>query len=412
MSVPLVGWSLAQALREVADVHLVTQIRNRAAILRAGLIEGRDFTAVDSEAVARRAHRVAETLRMGSGRGWTMVTALQSLAYPWFERLVWKQFGNAIENGEYDLVHRVTPLTPTAVSPMARRVARAGVPFVLGPLNGGVPWPAEFRDARKREREWLSYLRSAYRAMPGRRAMYNATAAVLAGSRHTASELPKHVSDRVIWFPENGINPERFPPPGPKGIATGPIPTIFIGRLVPYKGPDMAIEAAAPFIRDGRITLDILGDGPMREDLQAIAEREGVGDGVRIHGMVPHEELHRMAARARLMIFPSIREFGGGVVLEAMAMGVVPLVVDYAGPGELVDAQTGFKVPMGRRSEIVKNIRTHLSAVVADPSALDEIARAGRARIEERYTWPEKARHMREVYDWVLGRRDDRPSFE
>lgn len=408
VSVPLVGWSLAQALRGVAEVHLVTQVRNREAILRAGLVEGRDFTAIDSEAVARPLWKVAEVLRMGKGKGWTMTTAIGAISYPYFEYLVWKQFGAAIRSGAYDVVHRVTPLTPTTSSSIAAKCARADVPFVLGPLNGGVPWPKGFDAERRREREWLSYVRSAYKLLPGRNRMLRASAAILVGSRHTESEIPARYRDRCIYLPENAIDPARFNLIAAQD-GTLPLRGCFIGRLVPYKGPDMLIEAAIPLLRDGRMRLDIVGDGPMMGDLMALAAREGVSDAVTFHGWLDHAAVQTVAAKAHLLTFPSIREFGGGVVLEAMALGVVPVIVDYAGPGELVSEDLGYKVPIGARAEIVVGLRDRLARIAEDPSGLAAMAARGRERVESLYTWAAKARQVRQVYDWVTGTRQTRP---
>lgn len=411
ISVPLVGWSLTHALRGVADVHLVTQVRNREAILRAGYREGADFTTMDTEALAGPLHRAAGVLRMGRGKGWTMVTAINALAYPYFEHLVWKRFGTAIRGGAYDIVHRVTPLTPTTVSPIARKCAAAGVPFIVGPLNGGVPWPAGFDAERWREREWLSYVRGAYRALPGRGAMYRASAAVLAGSRHTMSELPETVRDRTFWLPENAIDPSRFHRTAAP-YTGGPLRGCFIGRLVPYKGPDMLLEAAAPLLADGRLRLDIIGDGPMRASLEAQVRRDGTGKAVIFHGMLEHHAVQDVAAASQLLTFPSIREFGGGVVLEAMALGVVPVVVDYAGPGELVDEDVGYKVPLGTRAEIVAALREKLSVIAADPGVLSTRSEAARGRVAGHYTWDAKAVKVRRVYDWVLGATDARPELD
>ncbi|MGX9356298.1 glycosyltransferase family 4 protein [Roseobacteraceae bacterium S113] len=396
VSVPLVGWSLAHALREVADVHLVTQSRNRDAILRAGYVEDSDVTFIDSEAFAKPLWKLGEMLRMGQGKGWTMVQALNAVAYPQFERLVWRRFGEEIAQGAWDIVHRITPLSPTIASPIARKVARTGTPFVLGPLNGGVPWPREFDAERRAEREYLSYIRSAYKALPGRKTTLKHASAILAGSRHTASEVPAAQQDKVIYLPENGIDPARFntraaPRPGVLRAA-------FVGRLVPYKGADMLLAAAEPLIEAGEIQIDIVGDGPQRPQLEEMAKGSPC---VTFHGWQAHGDVQAILGRAHVLSFPSIREFGGGVVLEAMALGVPPLIVDYAGPGELVSAETGLKIPLGPRAAIIKALRTELRRLSADPAQLAPLAEAAHGRVQSHFTWAQKARQVAQVYDWV-----------
>lgn len=401
VSVPLVGWSLATALRAEADVHIVTQIRNREAFLRAGMVEGTDFTAIDSEAFAAPMWRLAERLRMGEGKGWTMVQAINALSYPYFERLVWKRFGPTIR--DFDIVHRITPLSPTISSSLAGRCARAGVPFILGPLNGGVPWPKGFEAERDAEKEWLSRVRSAYKLLPGRGATLRHASAIVAGSRHTASEFPAAVRDKLVWLPENGIDPARFNRVA--APAPGPLRACFTGRLVPYKGCDMLIEAARPLLEQGRLHLDIIGDGPMRPALETQAQ--GL-PGITFHGWQPHAAVQDIMARCHLLSFPSIREFGGGVVLEAMALGVVPLIVDYAGPGELVTPGTGLKVPCGTRAQITAAFRAELDRLAEDPAPLAAMAAAARARVRQYFTWAQKARQVARVYAAV--RAQDRPA--
>lgn len=404
VSVPLVGWSLCRALAKVADVHVVTQVRNREAFLRAGMVEGVDFTAIDSEALARPLWKLGAFLSGGRG-GWTIQQAVQTISYPYFEHLVWKRFGADIRAGRFDVVHRVTPLSPVQQSPMAAKCRRAGVPFVLGPINGGVPWPKGFEAEMKREREWLSAVRGLYRALPGRQGTLRADA-ILAGSRQTMRDIPARHQGRVIYLPENAIDPARFNACAVHG-GPGPMRACFIGRLVPLKGVDMLIEAAAPLVRDGRLVLEIIGDGDMMAPLRAQAA--GYGEGIVFHGWKPHADVQDIAARCQLLAFPSIREFGGGVVLEAMALGLAPIVVDYAGPAELVTDQTGWKVPITGRAGVIAGLAQRLDWCVAHPDAVAQKGQAAQARVQALFTWDRKAAQILDVYHWVLNPDSPKP---
>jgi glycosyltransferase involved in cell wall biosynthesis len=410
VSVPLVGWSLATAIARATPAHLVTHVRNGAAILKAGLVEGRDFTTIDSEAVARPIWRLSNFLRGKPGVGWTIDTACAAFAYYYFEALVWRRFGSAIARGDFDVVHRITPLSPTIPSLLAKRCRRAGVPFVIGPLNGGVPWPRGFDSARRKEREWLSYVRSAYKFLPAYQSTLESAAALMIGSNDTLRQIAGEFRHKCIYLPENAIDPDNFSLLA-RPVSSGRLRACFVGRLVPYKGPDMLLEATAPLLRDGRLHLDIVGDGPLMPALRDFVRSQRLEESVTLHGWVDHRNVAQVMCQSQLLTFPSIREFGGGVVLEAMALGLVPVVVDYAGPGELVTDAVGFKVPLGRRDEIVASLRSVLGGLCNDPEPIAALSQNARRLARTLFTWDVKARQVMQVYDWVLGRRNERPAF-
>lgn len=408
MSGPLVTWSHFRALQSYVDAHLVTQIRNAPAIERAGL-PADAFTAIDSEKFAGPIWKVASALRGGEGKGWTTLKAFGALSYPYFERLLWQRFGEAIRAGEWDVVHRVSPISPTWPSPIAKRLKAAGVPFVVGPINGGLPWPEGFGDAQRKEREWLASVRGAYRWLPGYRATRDHADALVPGSRATWDDMDARWHAKCVYVPENGIDLERFPAPE-KPRTEGPLRAAFVGRFVPYKGADMLIEAAAPLVKQGRLVLDLIGDGPERSALEAQVRSLGCEGGVTFAGWVPQERLAERLQQADLLTFPSVREFGGAVVMEAMALGVVPMVVDYGGPAEILDEGTGFAIPLGSRDEIVAGFAATLAALVDEPARLAPMRGAARERVLAHFTWDAKARQSLEIYDWVLGR-GEKPDF-
>lgn len=400
-SVPLEGWSLSKALAKITHAHLATHVRNREALLRAGLVEGQDFTAIDNEREAGPIWRFSERLRGGAGKGWTTTMAFSSLAYYFFELELWHRLKGRIIAREFEIVHRITPLSPTSQSLIARRLARRKIPFVIGPLNGGLPWPKGFIDRQHAEKEWLSHVRGMYKLMPGYRSMRKHSAAIIAGSKHTYKELPSYTERKRVYIPENGVDLDRFQVPRSHS-ASLPLKAAFVGRLVPYKGADILLEAAVEFLKRGQLEIHIIGDGPEDAHLRAAVARLGIEHSVKFHGWVPHVEVGATVRLCDMMVLPSIREFGGAVVAESMALGVAPIVADYGGPSELVDDDTGIRVPFYDRVSLVEGIRRAIEQAVRCPEMVDRFGAAGRRKVLEKLTWDAKAGQVLAVYEAVL----------
>ena len=172
----------------------------------------------------------------------------------------------------------------------------------------------------------------------------------------------------------------------------------------------MLLEAAAPLERAGKVVIDIIGDGEQMGQLRQIVAAQSMGPGVKLDGWVEHVHMQERLAESDVLGFPSIREFGGGVVLEAMALGLVPVVADYGGPAELVTERTGYRVQMGTRADLVGRFREVLGSLAQDPSGLREMGQRARDRVFKLFTWDAKAKQILEVYRWVAGQRA-KPDF-
>lgn len=399
-SVPLVGWNIARAIAKRTNAHLVTHVRNRDAILRAGLVEGVDFTAIDNEYMAAPMYRLSDRLRGGDGKGWTTMMAFSSMSYYSFEREVWRQFGSQIEGGRFDLVHRITPVSPTNQSPIAKKLAQAGIPFVIGPLNGGAPWPKNFRARQYAEKEWLAHIRAAHKLMPFYRATRKHASAIIVGSKHTLSDMPEWAQHKCVLIPENGADESWLVPRASRSASAAS--AIFIGRLVPYKGADILLKAAQPLLLGGRLTIDIVGDGPQRAELEKLAVELGVRNQVNFRGWLKQPEALSLLRAADFMALPSIREFGGGVVVEAMASGTVPVVADYAGPSELVDEHTGIRVAFHDAESLIQGMRQAFERIIAAPDALIQMGKAAQEKVRRELTWQAKAEQILSVYATAL----------
>src|SRR5581483_554414 len=164
-------------------------------------------------------------------------------------------------------------------------------------------------------------------------------------------------------------------------------------------------------VRVGALTLDIIGDGPLMPELKGMVERENLAGGVNLAGWVKHSELGSWLANADVFAFPSVREFGGAVALEAMATGVVPIVVAYGGPAELVTPKTGYLIPIGPRQQIIADVRRILEELVAHPEQIESKSGPALRRAREQFTWEAKAKQVIEVYRWVLDRSFPKPQF-
>jgi len=405
ISIPFVSYCHAAALAQLHDVTLVVGSPVEDSVRRAKA----PFRAIE----------VVRTPRLNRIFGWCFRTICRSnwdsqwltaFSYPFsvaFEWLAWRQLRRRIFAGEFDVVLRLLPMTAVLPSPFAFFLRNGPIPFVLGPLQGGLRDAPGF--SQRDKPPWTFGLRKLYPFLPFARSTYRNAAAIIAAVSHIRTQFAAY-SDKLFFIPENGIArslclaDSRSPEPGAK------LQLIFVGGLVPRKACYVGLRAAAPLLRSDLAHFTLIGDGPERSSLEQLARDLGIEKAVSFCGWLSHAEVLKRLRSADVVVLPAIREGGGGVVFEGLASGAVPVILDWGGPGDIVHPEVGYKVPPSNEEEVVLQMERILCDLAGNRDLVYRLRQQGMSYARECLTWDAKAHSTTQVLNWAV-RRGPKPNL-
>lgn len=406
-SVPLVAYNFYKEISRLVDVTLVTHGRNREGFER--YKQHSNIVYIDESSIAQKYHHLISGLISKGRANWPLYLALSYPIYAEFNREVYRLFGDEVRQGKYDLVHSITPMMPRY--PVALINACATTPFLLGPVNGGIPFPKGFQETAKKEKVFWNFLKPFGRYLiPGYIETYKKADRILSGSSYTLDMLKQLFAiedERIQLFFENGIPSNFLQDSTNKKKASDKVRLLFVGRLVPYKGADLVIEslgAIDPNLRN-KLSLTIVGDGSERQELENRVHQLNLQDVVTFTGWVKQQKTRSYYSQSDIFCFPSVREFGGAVVMEAMACGLPCIVVDNGGIAEYVTKGTGFKIEPISRDYVIQKMTEKIRNLVENDELRLQMSKKAVERAKE-FEWSEKAKRMVDIYAELVNQQE------
>jgi glycosyltransferase involved in cell wall biosynthesis len=296
---------------------------------------------------------------------------------------------------QFHCVHHVTYVslrTPTLMW-------RLGIPFLFGPLAGGDTIPKKLRKslspkARRKERlrdlaNWLLRWDPMVRAAAGNASVVAVT------SDQTRNLLPRRLrrgalSQLAIALPEPSAGQLDEKPASLLTRDRSVIRIAYVGMLLYLKGLHLGFHAFAEMRKYfPAAELTVIGRGPDEAWLRGVASKLEIADSIEWVPWMQRDRLLEHYAQFDLLLFPSLRDSGGMVVLEALSCGVPVVCLDLGGPGVVINETCGRKIPTANRSEgeVVSAMAAAMIALAGDPRSL-ALLKAGAVERARQFTWP------------------------
>ncbi len=309
--------------------------------------------------------------------------------------------GAALGRGEtFDVAFQPVPVAMRYPSP----AAGLGLPLVIGPVGGGLSSPPAFV-AEEGTDPWFVRLRGIdglrLKYDPLLRRTYESADCVFGIAPYVVRRLDGLRIRRMEIMSETAI--DEVPAPTDRSQPATTARALFVGRLVRTKGVREAIRAIA-LCRDLPLALDIVGEGPDREACERLVRENGLADRVTFHGRQPKDAVTRHYRQADIFLFPSYREPGGNVTLEAMSHGLPVIVCDRGGPGAAVTSSCGFRLPVTTPEALARDVESALRQLVVDVPRRLAMGKAASEHVRRTALWSHRLARMEAIFAELAAR--------
>ena len=179
-----------------------------------------------------------------------------------------------------------------------------------------------------------------------------------------------------------------------------PARLVMVARFEPQKDHGTLIRALGG-LRDQQWELDLIGDGPLRPEMESLARELGVAGRIRFLGQ--RRDVAQLLARAHVCLLVSNWEGLPLSILEAMRAGLPVVATAVGGVSETVrNEETGYLIPRGDADVL----RDRLRRLLAEPDLRARMGAGGRRRYEQHFTLDQMVKNTLAVYQEVLGKPD------
>jgi len=286
------------------------------------------------------------------------------------------------------------------------RLARVGLPYIVGPVGGGLAYPAELADYFKDE-SLLYKLRFMDKYLLGSTFWmrpFLEAAALLISSDYMRDVLPGYLAERAVTVLATGVEMPEQPPT--RVTVPGRFNVLFVGRMAKYKGPQLAVAAFARFLEAAHAAdgahLTMVGDGEERAACESLARELGVADRITFTGKLSRAEVAQAYQTADVFLFPSITEAAGNVYLEAMREALPMVIVNSGGGRDVPCDGAAIKVPVAAADAVIAGLAEGLGKLHQDRALMQEMGSCGFACVRDLYSWAALSSRVSEIVERVL----------